>query len=219
MKEWFYTVTQSMLELGLRGTELIVFAIINGYSQESDGCYYGSRRTLAERCGMSSVRTVDAALRSLLDKGFVKKCTITAFGQEKVGYAVETPVQNLHTPCNNCTPPVQNLHTPRAEFAPNNKVYNKDKNNNNPLYPPKGGFVAPAEEDVKAYCKEKGYTHVDAEAFIAFYQSKGWKVGTSPMKDWRAAVVTWEKRHKSEAAQSARPSGNYLPDSYTKYYE
>lgn len=56
-------------------------------------------------------------------------------------------------------------------------------------------FIPPSAEEVEAYVKEKGY-HIDPESFVAFYTSKGWKVGSSPMKDWKAAVVTWEKKYK-----------------------
>ena len=54
-------------------------------------------------------------------------------------------------------------------------------------------FIPPTLEEVKARIIEMGYTF-DAEAFIAFYQSNGWMVGKSKMKDWRAAMVTWQKR-------------------------
>ena len=54
-------------------------------------------------------------------------------------------------------------------------------------------FIPPTVEEVKARIAEMGYTF-DAEAFIAFYQSNGWMVGKSKMKDWRAAMVTWQKR-------------------------
>ena len=54
-------------------------------------------------------------------------------------------------------------------------------------------FIPPTVEEVKARIAEMGYTF-DAEAFIAFYQSNGWMVGKSKMKDWRAALVTWQKR-------------------------
>jgi len=54
-------------------------------------------------------------------------------------------------------------------------------------------FSPPSVEEVAAYCRERG-NGVDAQAFVDFYTSKGWKVGSSPMKDWRAAVRTWEKR-------------------------
>ena len=53
--------------------------------------------------------------------------------------------------------------------------------------------VPPTIEEVGAYCLEKGYD-VDPEQFVDFYQSKGWKIGKSPMKDWEAAIRTWVKR-------------------------
>lgn len=54
-------------------------------------------------------------------------------------------------------------------------------------------FIPPTVEDVRAYCLETGKP-IDAEAFVDFYSSKGWKVGSSPMKDWKAAVRNWRKR-------------------------
>lgn len=54
-------------------------------------------------------------------------------------------------------------------------------------------FQRPKVEEVAAYCKERG-NYVDAQHFVDFYESKGWKVGNSPMKDWKAAVRTWEQR-------------------------
>lgn len=57
-------------------------------------------------------------------------------------------------------------------------------------------FVPPSAEQVAAYCGEKGY-HVDPEQFVFFYESKGWMVGKSKMKNWKAAVATWEKRDKA----------------------
>lgn len=58
----------------------------------------------------------------------------------------------------------------------------------------KGVFKKPTVEDVSAYCKERGNS-VDPESFYDFYQSKGWRIGKEPMKDWKAAVRTWEKRN------------------------
>jgi predicted transcriptional regulator len=53
-------------------------------------------------------------------------------------------------------------------------------------------FVPPTIEEVENYIKEKGY-NVDAERFVAYYKSNGWKVGKNPMKDWKMAIVTWSK--------------------------
>ena len=53
-------------------------------------------------------------------------------------------------------------------------------------------FIPPTIDEVAAYCRERGNS-VDAERFVDFYTAKGWKVGKNPMKDWKAAVRTWEK--------------------------
>ena len=57
--------------------------------------------------------------------------------------------------------------------------------------PPKR-FTAPTLEEVKAYCVERK-NNVDAERFIDYYTANGWKVGKNPMKDWKAAVRSWER--------------------------
>lgn len=61
-------------------------------------------------------------------------------------------------------------------------------------------FVKPTIEEIDAYIKEKGY-HIDAESFFDFYESKGWVVGKSPMKKWKAACNTWENTWKKEHPQ------------------
>ena len=58
-------------------------------------------------------------------------------------------------------------------------------------------FLPPSVEEVQAYCKERG-NNVDANAFVDFYESKGWMVGKSKMKDWKACVRTWEQRDKKD---------------------
>ena len=58
-------------------------------------------------------------------------------------------------------------------------------------------FTPPTLEEVETYCKERNNT-VDAETFINFYESKGWFVGKNKMKDWKAAVRTWEKNRDNK---------------------
>ena len=53
-------------------------------------------------------------------------------------------------------------------------------------------FVPPTLEEVKAYCTERG-NDVDAQRFVDYYTSNGWQVGKNKMKDWKAAVRTWER--------------------------
>lgn len=63
-------------------------------------------------------------------------------------------------------------------------------------------FIPPTIEEVRTYCQERKNT-IDAEAFVDYYTSNGWKVGgKSPMKDWKAAVRTWEKRDEQRKAKT-----------------
>ena len=62
-----------------------------------------------------------------------------------------------------------------------------------PAPPKRTRFSPPTVDEVDKYCQERG-NGVNAQHFVDFYAAKGWKVGSQPMKDWRAAVRTWEQR-------------------------
>lgn len=68
-------------------------------------------------------------------------------------------------------------------------------------------FTPPTIEQVQIYISEKGYS-VDAEKFVAFYQSKNWMVGKNKMKDWRAAILTWEKSDKQTSRSYSKKQSN-----------
>lgn len=53
-------------------------------------------------------------------------------------------------------------------------------------------FTPPTVDDVRAYCAERN-NNVDAERFVDYYTANGWQVGKNKMKDWKAAVRTWER--------------------------
>lgn len=56
-------------------------------------------------------------------------------------------------------------------------------------------FTPPSLQEVRDYVKDQNY-HVDPENFMDFYTSKNWYVGKNKMKDWKAALRTWERRRK-----------------------
>ena len=76
---------------------------------------------------------------------------------------------------------------------------------------PLARFTPPTVEEVSAYCKERG-NRVNAQRFVDFYAAKGWKIGQNPMKDWKAAVRTWEQRDDSPA----RPAKVVSAQQYTQ---
>lgn len=67
--------------------------------------------------------------------------------------------------------------------------------------PPKTrAFVPPSVEEVRAYCLERG-NGIDPQYFVDYYDARGWMIGKNKMKDWRAAVRTWERNNIGRTAQ------------------
>lgn len=91
--------------------------------------------------------------------------------------------------------PKQNEATAKqTEAKEKDKVKEKEKDKEKDIEREKRQrFSPPSVDDVREYCNERGDL-VDPQTFVDFYTAKGWKVGNNPMKDWRAAVRTWEKR-------------------------
>ena len=65
-------------------------------------------------------------------------------------------------------------------------------------------FTIPTPEEVQAYCDERK-NGILGQQFCDFYSSKGWKIGKEPMKDWKAAVRTWEMRRKDQSPSITQP--------------
>ena len=68
-------------------------------------------------------------------------------------------------------------------------------------------FTPPTVDEVAAYAAEMHYAGFNANRFVDFYASKGWKVGKSSMKDWKAAVRGWASRDKDKpSSPTAMPT-------------
>lgn len=84
----------------------------------------------------------------------------------------------------------------KEEDKEEDKDKDEDKDEDKEGSPPTPSqFIPPNVIEVRAYCNERE-NHVDPQRFVDFYTSKGWMVGKTKMKDWRAAVRTWEKDDK-----------------------
>lgn len=94
--------------------------------------------------------------------------------------------------------------------------------NENKLKNGRKSFIPPTISDVEEYCRERGNA-VDAERFIDYYTANGWKVGRNPMKDWKAAVRTWEKeegkRRRSDMPIKEQQRMSALQESYRRKLE
>lgn len=86
----------------------------------------------------------------------------------------------------------------------------------NVLTKPSKRFVPPTVDDVRDYCFDRG-NNVDPQRFVDYYTSNGWMVGKNKMKDWKAAVRTWEQKEnqsRPKAAKSANPFLDMVGDGY-----
>ncbi len=65
-----------------------------------------------------------------------------------------------------------------------------------------GRFIPPNVEQVTEYCKERN-NNIDPQSFVDFYTAKGWMVGKNKMRDWKAAVRTWEQNRTQQKKRNA----------------
>lgn len=186
--------------------ELIAYAIIFGFSHDGESKFYGSLKYVMKALKCSKHTAIDT-LKALENKGLIKKEQVTMQGVTFNKYsAILQVVKNLYTQCKNCTT--------GEDSAPNNKdniVSSKEETsiNNNPSIllnkenissketSKERNFRKPTLEEVTAYCAERK-NGIDPQRFIDYYESNGWMVGRTHMKDWKAAVRTWEAKEKQQ---------------------
>ena len=128
-----YIVIQSFMvsELGLKGNELLIYAIIFGFSQTTGQAFHGSL-TYLESWTNSTRHTVISSLKSLVEKGLIEKEEQTINGVKYCSYRAKTStdeaqevVQKLHGGSAKIAQEVvQKLHGGSAKIAPNNILYN-----------------------------------------------------------------------------------------------
>ena len=193
-------------ELGIQSkNEMLLYALIYSYS-DGGSAFYGSTEYLAKRLGSSKSRIIKV-LNEMVSKGLIIKKTSGRFNFY---------VTNFNYVCNTDEPTVSVQHPERCQIDTESSVTptpnNINNNINNNISAKR--FVKPTVEEVRAYCKERN-NNVDAEKFISHYDSNGWKVGRTPMKDWKATVRTWEKNdygyhNKAVTEEPPKPQFNFV---------
>lgn len=107
--------------------------------------------------------------------------------------------------------------TTNQQLTTSNKENKNNKDNNKkeegvvaeaPTLPKRKVFQKPSVEEIQQYCIEIN-SIISPSNFFDFYESKGWKVGNNPMKDWKACVRTWQRReqgsYKMKSTRSIKP--------------
>ena len=98
------------------------------------------------------------------------------------------------------------------EKSPHTPLKEKEARKAEPLYAcartREANFVKPTVEEIAAYCRSRN-NGLDPEQIWDFYESKGWFIGKTKMKNWRSAVRTWERRRKEEQNAAASANSRY----------
>ena len=185
----------------LKGNELLVFGVIHGLTQHREWCTC-SQQYICEWIGTSDTKSVRRVLERLVEIGAIEKCDFYENNVKFCKYRVKCPYPGQIDP----TPPVK---------LPSNIILEKELplNIDESIYPPtqekpkRKVFSKPSIKEIEIYCKERN-NGIDAEDFFYFYETRGWMVGKSPMKDWHAAIRTWELRRNKDATAKAEAESN-----------
>lgn len=205
-------VTGEELQL-LRGDSRAVhlWCCLVRYANHSSMRCYPSLSTLARDLGVAR-RTVMRIVRRLVKLGLLdKESRMTVDGDPDSNEYVLRRI-GLGGVVSRLTPPSDTADTTGSVTGVTgvvSPVSPKQDHRNKSI---RARFARPTLEDVKAYCQQRG-NHVDPEKFMAYYESNGWRVGRNPMKDWRAAVRTWERNgvERDGRAEGGNDRSHYTP--------
>ena len=155
---------------------------------------YATNEYFAEFFDLSKDR-ISKLISSLIKKGYIESRISYKKGTKQVEKRVITTIGHRRKQLEGIG---ENNYTPIGENAEdNNTSTNITFNNISVDKPHTHKFYQPSIDEVKAYCRERN-KGLDAEKWYDFYEAKGWMIGKNKMKDWKAAVRTWEKNNSSQ---------------------
>lgn len=203
----------------LNWNEKILLMEISSFTDTDRDCYM-SNSYIAKLLNVTE-RSAGRLLSSLIKKGYVERTrfdgrrryirslivTAKQTGQERL-VRVDTNVESDPTQMSTDYNKINNIdyNIPTGDNITSEEFITDVISSSSVISSPSGSareevlrrrkFTPPTVEQVRDYCDGRGpeYQSIDPEEFVAFYQSKGWMVGKSPMKDWHAALVTWARK-------------------------
>ena len=186
MEENFIIIPESIYrDERLSPRAVLLYGLVLSLSQ--NGFCWANNRFFAERLGVSKDR-VSRIVSELAECGFVRLSPDPDSGTRRIYPLVEKTTgigENTNTPC-------QKNQTALVENA-NHRKYSEQNIENTSAK--RKRFQPPSVSEVADYCRERGNT-INAVQFVDFYEARGWKLGRQTMRDWKAAVRTWERREQ-----------------------
>lgn len=173
-----------------------------------------SIRKLSTEWGWSKERTSNFLSLLEQDNMLIKKSSNRATLLTIINYGVYQDLCDSHKDTDKDTERTVTGTQGGQSLATNNNV-NNDNNVNNKERGKSRNFSPPSLDEVREYCLSRN-NGIDPGHFIDFYASKGWMVGKNKMKDWKAAVRTWEGRNKQDTKKPER-AREESADEYAEY--
>ena len=204
IKEENYIVIQGFMisRLGLSGTDLLIYAIIYGFSQDGDSVFKGTRAYLAEWCN-TSMSSVSRSLKELQKRGLIEQVHHSVDNKEVHYKANTVPSVNLTLGdmCQNDTRLGSKRHKASVKMTPvykdniaDNIVDTKEEEEQHTT---SSLNHARTREEVEDFIQEH-CPHIDASGFWNYYEKRGWQIKGQPIEDWRAVAATWEEKMQQE---------------------
>lgn len=195
--------------------EKVILVEIDSLEDEEKGCY-ASNKYFADFFKLSNGR-ISQIITSLKEKGYIE-INYIYFGKEikERQIRIKRPpypdvFNKLNTYLENDDRGIKKIKEGYLENAKENNtnINNTSINNINNNICPK--FKKPTLEEISKYCNERN-NNVDPQYFLDYYESNGWKVGRNSMKDWKAAIRTWERNNFNDKNQNNKKSSNPFLD-------
>ena len=164
----------------LSWNEKILLMEIDSFTSKGHDCYI-SNEYIADLLGVTE-RSASRLLSHLLESGLIRVVKFDGrkrYVESTISFQAEWTQMSMQG----------------GQSVPhtyNNEYINKERDNKGRTH-----FQKPSVSEVAEFCRERN-NGIDPEEFVAFYESKGWMVGRNPMKDWKSAVITWEKAKKRQ---------------------
>ena len=187
-------------DIRLTKRHIKVLIALFSYRGKNTNTVWPSREKLSKRCGIR-VTTISLITTELVKLGWLVKTGKGGFSKS-TRYEITVPdlstVPDLGTAPDLGTGGVHDLGTGMGVPDLSRGI---EDINNLPVELKEGNkrFKRPTIDEVRAYCIERN-NEIDAQGFIDYYQSCGWKVGKTlkPMKCWKSTVRTWEGKNKEK---------------------
>lgn len=212
-------------ELHLDGGDLLTFALVHQFAQSGAGIYKGNTSYLSGWTGWSE-NTSRRHLADLVQKGLIEEVRGRDNNVPFCYYKLAPDFYEKHPAIFEVSPlKKRENHPSKIEVTAPQKLrgeYTYIENTRGNIHKEEREkkeerFRKPTVSEVKAYCEERRNT-IDAQAFVDFYDSKGWKVGNTPMRDWKAAVRTWEAKRKNDPQPPTPSPKQEKKESLVEYY-